>query len=122
MAQEKNVTTKDSKAAKKPEKARRFHPIRYLKEMWGEVKKLAWLSWKDLIKHTVAVIVFVLAMSVVIYLLDMGFSAGVQGLSSIGGNTAVSDPAAPELTETTGTEDAADDAASSEDAGSDPQE
>ena len=85
MAKENNAT---SKSVKKPQRERRFHPLRYLKEMWGEVKKLSWLSWKDLAKHTAAVVVFVLVMALIIWGLDAGFSAGVQGLSSIGGNTA----------------------------------
>ncbi|MDO4543632.1 MAG: preprotein translocase subunit SecE [Clostridia bacterium] len=70
----------------KQKKERRFHPIRYLKEMWGEVKKLSWLSKKDLAKHTLAVIAFVLMMATVIWLLDLGFGKGVQGLLSITNN------------------------------------
>ena len=57
----------------------------YLKEMWGEVKKLTWLSVGDLVKHTAMVFVVVLVMSAVIWLLDLGFSAGVKGLATITG-------------------------------------
>ncbi len=102
MAKDNNAVSKN---AKKPQKERRFHPVRYLKEMWGEVKKLSWLSWKDLAKHTAAVVVFVLIMAVIIWALDFGFSAGVKGLSSLGGVVAtdtaedVADPAAEPQTE-----------------------
>ena len=63
--------------AKKPKKEGRFHPIRYFREVVGEVKKLTWLTRKELLTHTVAVFVFVIAMALIIYLLDLVFSAGM---------------------------------------------
>ena len=68
---------------KKPKQERRFHPIRYIREMIGELKKLTWLTGKDLLTHTVAVFVFVLAMAAIIYVLDLGFSSGMGALESI---------------------------------------
>ena len=67
-------------AANKPakKKERKFHPVRYLKETWGELKKLTWLSRKDLVSHTLAVIVFVLGMAAIIYILDTIFAAGYK--------------------------------------------
>ena len=38
----------------------------YMKEMTGEVKKLTWLSWKELVKATAVVLVFVLAFALLI--------------------------------------------------------
>ena len=70
--------------AGKPAK-KKLNIKQYLKEMWGEVKKLTWLSVGDLVKHTAMVFVVVLAMSAVIWLLDLGFSAGVKGLATITG-------------------------------------
>ena len=61
----------------KPAKKARLNLKQYLKEMMGEVKKLTWLSVGDLVKHT--------AMSAVIWLLDLGFSAGVKGLATLTG-------------------------------------
>ena len=69
----------------KPAKKARLNLKQYLKEMMGEVKKLTWLSVGDLVKHTAMVFVVVLAMSAVIWLLDLGFSAGVKGLATITG-------------------------------------
>ena len=69
----------------KPAKKARLNLKQYLKEMMGEVKKLTWLSVGDLVKHTAMVFVFVLAMSAVIWLLDLGFSAGVKGLATLTG-------------------------------------
>ncbi len=82
MANEKKAA--DNKAAdRKPKKERRFHPIRYFREMYGEVKKLTWLTGKELVSHTIAVFVFVLAMALIIYLLDLGFSGVMSTLESI---------------------------------------
>ena len=71
-------------AAGKPAK-KKLNIKQYLKEMVGEVKKLTWLSVGDLVKHTAMVFVVVLAMSAIIWLLDLGFSAGVKGLATLTG-------------------------------------
>lgn len=57
--------------------------FRFLREMIGEVKKLTWLSGKELFSHTLAVVVFVLAMALLIGILDFAFSSGFGALSSI---------------------------------------
>ena len=76
---------KKSNTAAKPAKKKLLNIKQYLKEMMGEVKKLTWLSVSDLVKHTAMVFVVVLAMSAVIWLLDLGFSAGVKGLATLTG-------------------------------------
>ena len=75
---------KKAAAAAKPAK-KKLNIKQYLKEMMGEVKKLTWLSVGDLVKHTAMVFVVVLVMSAVIWLLDLGFSAGVKGLATLTG-------------------------------------
>lgn len=57
--------------------------IRFFREMNGEVRKLTWLSGKELFSHTLAVVVFVLAMAAIIYLLDLAFSSGFSAVSNI---------------------------------------
>ena len=57
--------------------------IRFFREMTGEVKKLTWLSGKELLSYTLSVIAFVLAMAALIYLLDLAFSSGFGALSNI---------------------------------------
>ena len=79
-----NEVEKKSSGAK-PAKKSKLNIKQYLKEMMGEVKKLTWLSVSDLVKHTAMVFVVVLAMSAVIWLLDLGFSAGVKGLATLTG-------------------------------------
>ncbi len=60
----------------KPKKERRFHPVRFLKEVAAELKKVSWPTRKDLVSYTVAVIVFVILLSVVIGALDFIFLQG----------------------------------------------
>lgn len=66
--------------AKKPQKKkeRQFKLGTYLKEMWGEVKKLTWLTPKELAKNTAVVIVVVLAFTLMIYILDFAFGKPIQ--------------------------------------------
>lgn len=52
----------------------------YIKEMTGEVKKLTWLSVKELIKATAVVLVFVLAFALLIYVLDLIFYTPIKAL------------------------------------------
>ena len=73
----------EKKTEKKPKKEGRFHPIRYFREMFGELKKLTWLSGKDLVSHTLAVLVFVVGMAAIIWALDLAFSSGFGALSQI---------------------------------------
>jgi len=66
--------------SKKPEKKKesKFKLGTYLKEMWGEVKKLTWLTPKELAKNTGVVIVVVLAVTLLIYILDFAFGKPIQ--------------------------------------------
>ena len=66
--------------AKKPQKKqeRKLKLVTYLKEMWGEVKKLTWLTPKELVKNTAVVIVVVLAFTLMIYILDFAFGKPIQ--------------------------------------------
>ncbi len=66
---------KDQKE-QKPKKERRFHPIRFMKEVVAELKKVTWPSRKDLVSYTVAVIVFVVLISAVVGILDFVFQQG----------------------------------------------
>ena len=81
MANEQTEKKDTGKPAKKKEL--RFQLRRYLNEMKGEVKKLTWLSRNDLIKNTAMVLVFVLAMSLVIWVLDLAFSGATKGLTAL---------------------------------------
>ncbi len=77
------MATTEKKAVSKPKKESKFHPIRYFREMFGELKKLTWLSGKELLSHTAAVLVFVLAMAALIYVLDLAFGGALKAISQI---------------------------------------
>ena len=83
MATTENKDSKKVEKKAKPKKERKFHPIRYFREMFGELKKLTWLSGKDLVSHTLAVIVFVLGMAALIWALDLAFSSALGAISQI---------------------------------------
>ena len=63
------------KEQKKAQKAKRKGPIRYCKEVISELKKVTWPSFKDLVKHTGAVIVFIVGMGVVVFAIDTALRA-----------------------------------------------
>lgn len=73
----------DNKKVDKPKKARRFHPIKFLKDVVGELKKVTWPTRKELLSHTGAVLVFVIGMAIIIGVLDVVFSAGSTALASL---------------------------------------
>lgn len=61
------------KLAKKKNKKQRRSPIRFFKDVWGEIKKVTWPTRQDLFKTTFAVIVFVVIFAVIVGLMDWGF-------------------------------------------------
>ncbi len=77
------MANKEVAKPNKPKKESKFHPIRYLREMIGELKKLTWLTGKELFSHTLAVFVFVLGMALAIYVLDLVFSTGFSLLQRL---------------------------------------
>ena len=81
---DKKEAAKPKKDAAKPKKERRFHPIRYCKEVIAELKKLTWPTKKELGSRTLAVIVFVLAVAILLGVLDYLFTNGVTLLAKIG--------------------------------------
>ena len=85
----KAVAKKDSKAvakkdsAKKPAKKNdgknakkngRRGPIRYIKDVWQELKKVTWPTRKELVKAVLAVLAFVAAFTLVIWLMDLALT------------------------------------------------
>lgn len=74
---DKNVPAK--KDTKKNGK-KKFNLVQKFREMIAELKKVTWPSRKELIRSTVVVIVFVVAVTVVIALYDFGLSALLKEL------------------------------------------
>lgn len=57
---------------------------KFFKDYKSEIKKISWMSRKDLLRSTLVVLAVLIAASIVIGLLDFGFSELVKLLSSIG--------------------------------------
>ncbi|MBQ5991323.1 MAG: preprotein translocase subunit SecE [Clostridia bacterium] len=74
----------------------------YIKEMTGEVKKLTWLTMKELVKATAVVLVFVLAFALLIYVLDLIFYTPVSLLLKGSDTPAAQEQAQPADSELTG--------------------
>ncbi len=83
----------DEKTAKKGKGsffARLLHFFKVLPErvatpfrnMWHEVRKVTWPTRKDLVNYTVIVLVFILAMSIIIGVLDLGATSLVRLLTT----------------------------------------
>ena len=82
----KAIAKKDNKAiakkdAKKPAKKndgknakKRRGPIRYIKDVFQELKKVTWPTRKELVKATLAVLAFVAAFTLVIWLMDLALT------------------------------------------------
>ncbi len=69
----KKDTSKKSKKEKKPKKAKKGI-FKYLHEVRVEVSKVKWPSKKDMMKYSVATLVFILFFSAFFYLIDLLFA------------------------------------------------
>ncbi len=63
------------KAAKVANKKKRKSPARFFKDVYSELKKVTWPSFKELVKYTGAVIAFIVVLAVIVGLLDYGFQS-----------------------------------------------
>ena len=113
---EKGAAAKVAKAAKgkkksdKPNSGARSGKIKkFFKDFRGEVKKIVWPDAKMVLKSTGVVLLVVAILSLIIYGIDQGLSAGITGLKKLATNdTSVSD------TVDDGTEEDADEDANEE--------
>lgn len=63
------------KAAKKANRKKRKSPLRVIKDIISELKKVTWPTAKTLIKYAGAVIAFILIMAVFTGLVDWGLTS-----------------------------------------------
>lgn len=98
-ADEKDAAAKVAKAAKgkkksdKPNAGARSGKIKkFFKDFRGEVKKIVWPDAKMVLKSTGVVLLVVAILSIIIYGIDQGLSAGITGLKKLATNdTSVSE-------------------------------
>lgn len=96
---EKGAAAKVAKAAKgkkksdKPNSGARSGKIKkFFKDFRGEVKKIVWPDAKMVLKSTGVVLLVVAILSLIIYGIDQGLSAGITGLKKLATNdTSVSE-------------------------------
>ncbi|MBR4961795.1 MAG: preprotein translocase subunit SecE [Clostridia bacterium] len=78
---------KTEKAAEKPAKEKKPSIWKRLgawfKSLRSEAKKISWASFKSVRYNSIVVIVCVVICSIIIGLLDYGFSAAIDGLSRL---------------------------------------
>ena len=63
------------KIAKQKNKKKRRGPIRFFKDVGGELKKVTWPTGKELMKTTISVIIFIAIFAVIVYGIDTGLGA-----------------------------------------------
>lgn len=56
---------------------------KFFREIVGELKKLTWPTPKELATYTLTVLAFIVIMSAIIGLLDLGFGQGFTALSKV---------------------------------------
>ena len=109
---EKGAAAKVAKAAKgnkkksdKPSGARSGKIKKFFKDFRGEVKKIVWPDAKMVLKSTGVVLLVVAILSIIIYGIDQGLSAGITGLKKLATNdTSVSETVDEETGEDTDAE------------------
>ena len=70
------------KVAKKANKKPRRGVGRFFKDIIGELKKVTWPTWKQLMVTTGAVLVFVAIMAIIVGIFDFGLQKELQWLVS----------------------------------------
>ena len=63
------------KIAKQKAKKKRRSPVRFFKDMWSELRKVTWPTKKELIRYSLAVVVFILVMAAITGLFDYGLGS-----------------------------------------------
>ncbi|MBQ3273716.1 MAG: preprotein translocase subunit SecE [Christensenellaceae bacterium] len=76
LGEEKQRQLKEQKKiAKQKNKKKRRGPIRFFKDVGGELKKVTWPTGKELMKTTISVIIFIAIFAVIVYGIDTGLGA-----------------------------------------------
>ncbi len=79
LGKEKDRQVKEQqKIAKQKNKKKKRSPIRFLKDVGGELKKTTWPTGKELMRTSLAVIVFIGIFTVIIGFMDWGLGSLFQ--------------------------------------------
>ena len=83
MAGIENKTVKVKAQKPKKQQKQKGGAKKFFKEFFGEVKKLNWLTFGDLVKVSLTVLAFVALCAVLIGVLDFAFGEGITFLSTL---------------------------------------
>lgn len=65
---------KKAKDTKKDNKPSKYNPVRYVKEVINEIKKVTWPTKKELMSYTAAVCAFIACFALIYGMADLGLS------------------------------------------------
>jgi preprotein translocase subunit SecE len=65
------------RAAGRPEKEKRTAPKQYLREVRGELRKVAWPTKDEVVRYSIIVLVTIIILTTMIFALDYVFAKGV---------------------------------------------
>ena len=85
-AAEKSKGAKTEKEAK-PKKNTGKKVSRFLRDFRGEIKKITWPDFKNVMKNTGIVLATVLIIGILVWVLDFGLTSGISGLKKLAQNT-----------------------------------
>ncbi|MDY3845982.1 MAG: preprotein translocase subunit SecE [Eubacteriales bacterium] len=89
MAENQTNSTAKAKESKKKDKKPNFFVrlgrriAKFCRESWSELKKVVWMSGKELRKSTLLVVVSVIILSAAIALIDYAFTVAIQGIAGL---------------------------------------
>jgi preprotein translocase subunit SecE len=77
------ISKQDTKSAQaNPNKKKRRSPIRFLKEVVAELKKVSWPTRIELFSAVGAVMVFILLVGILVGVIDFALSEGIKLLTA----------------------------------------
>ena len=62
---------------------RREKTLKFLRSLKSEWKKISWYSWKQTLKGTAVVVVISVIIAIVVGLLDLGFTKGIDAIMDL---------------------------------------
>ena len=62
---------------------RREKTLKFLRSLKSEWKKISWYSWKQTLKGTAVVVVIAVIIAIVVGLLDLGFTKGIDAIMDL---------------------------------------
>ena len=74
------LVTRQPPSRSAPPEGQRFSPVRFFREVRGELRKVAWASRKEIIKYSLVVLFALVFLITLIYVLDLGFAEAAKVL------------------------------------------